>query len=123
MNQQTIDDINLLLSVARPKIESADKACDSILFSALGYEYGPVAHRVYKTLDSPSKEPGNYYDRSFPAVLLDPWTILTRANSCKLPDEYHTPYNPEFWNHPDMIKTLTDYLALIYTNEVAYGCA
>lgn len=110
MDQQTKSDIELLLNVARDEIIKAEG--NPHLFNDISLKYGHIAHRLYKKLDAPSKEPGNYHNKTITAVLLDPWTVLNRANNFDRRDAEITPYSLEFWCHGDMIKSLIDYLLL-----------
>lgn len=119
MDQQTKADIELLLNVAREEIINAEG--NPKRFNEIGKKYGPIAHRVYKKLDAPSKEPGNYHNKSIKAVLLDPWTVTNRMNSFERMDININPYEPELWLHTDMVKTLIDYLALTYLKEDGYA--
>ena len=116
MDQQTAADIELLLNVVRPKIESADKVGASELFREIGEEFGSIAHRVYRALDLPVRTPENYHNRSMTRVLLDPFTVLNRSHSLGVMDEVAID-KPEFWDHADMIKTLIDFLSLIQSKK------
>jgi len=119
IDQQTKEDIELLLNVARDEIAAAEG--NHHLFNDAGLKYGHIAHRVYMALDEPSKKPENYHNRSVQAVLLDPWTVTNRMRSFDTCDGTVNPGNPIVWNHADMIKTLIDYLALTYSKELAYA--
>lgn len=70
MDQQTKEDIELLLNVAKEEIINAEG--DHHLFNNVSLKYGHIAHRVYKILDAPSKKAENYHSKSIKAVLLDP---------------------------------------------------
>jgi len=119
IDQQTKEDIELLLNVARDEIAEAEG--NHHLFNDAGLKYGHIAHRVYKTLDAPSKKPENYHNKAVNAVLLDPWTVINRMRSFDNSDGTANPYKADLWNHADMIKTLIDYLALTYSKELAYA--
>lgn len=106
-----------LLQKARAEIAAADKAGDSESFTALGFKYGPIAHKVYLSLDTPHRSCERYHDKETKRVLLDPMTVINRARS--FPDNGASILdNPEFWIHPDMVKTLCDYLDQVYSREV-----
>lgn len=116
------DDIDLLLREARPAIATADQAGDSQVFTALGFKYGPTAHRVYLALDTPQRALGAYHSKETRRVLLDPMTVVNRA--CSFPNRgLAVVDNPEFWIHADMIETLCDYLDRVYSKEVEYASA
>jgi len=123
MDQQTKLDIELLLHVARSKVEEADQGGGTKLFNEVGETFGPTAHRVYLALDRPVRTVKNYHNRSMTRVLLDPWTVLNRARSYGIRDTEISIDNLEFWLHGDMIKTLIDYLSLTYLKEDIYGSA
>ena len=114
-------DIDLLINVVRPELVAADKSGNSELFNKIGEEFGPVAHRVYLTLDKPERSCERYHDRSTRRVMLDPWTVLNRTNSFK--DSAITIDDLDMWLHGDMIKALIDYLLLIQDKEVIYAGA
>lgn len=113
-------DIEQLLNVARPKLEEADKSGGSKLFNEVSEEYGPIAQRVFLTLDLPSRTFDNYHNRTMNRVLLDPFTVFNRATSLKAEDNRIID-TVEFWKHGDMIKTLCDYLALIFSKGDDYA--
>ena len=120
MDKQTKADIERLMNVARQEIIDADKSGNSSLFSELGRRYGPIAYRVYLALDVTCRAVVNYHNEAMPRVLLDPYTILNRANTHGIRELGLTPDSLEFWNHADMVKTLIDYLSLTYLKEVHY---
>lgn len=113
MNQETNEDIGILLNVAINEIESAFKTGNSILYGELGEKYGFIAHRVYMNIDAPSKSVNtSFFDKQNKSVLLDPWTVTNRMKSLNADGDEITVNIPEFWNHSDMVKTLIDYLLL-----------
>jgi hypothetical protein len=120
MDEQTKQDVELLLSVVRPKLIVADHGGGPKLFNEVCKEFGPIAHRVYLALDRPGRPLEYYHDKETKRVMLDPWTVLNRAKSFQ-----NTNVNiddVEFWDHCDMIKTLCDYIHLRYA-EVFDACA
>lgn len=104
-NSEINTDIALLLNVARPKLIAADQG-QSELFNEVGKEFGPIAHRIYLSLDKPERVANRYHNKETRRVLLDPWTVLNRANGL----EGISIDEEEFWCHSDMIKTLCDYI-------------
>lgn len=118
MDQQTKEDIELLLNIARDEVINAEG--NHHLFNDVGIKYGHIAHRVYLALDKPNRSCELYHDKETRRVLLDPWTVIMRSNSFQ--DSGSAAIDdPNFWNHGDMIKTLIDYLALTYSKECAYA--
>ena len=116
------DDIDLLLREARPAIATADQAGDSQVFTALGFKYGPTAHRVYLALDKPKRANEGDHSKETRRVLLEPMTVINRAHS--LPGSGAVSLDdPEFWIHADMVKTFCDYLDRVYSKEVEYASA
>jgi len=106
-------DINLLTTVAIKEIKDAFKAGDGLLYGRLGEKYGPLAHRVYMNLEAPSKSADwGFYDNPHKSVLLDPWAVINRSEDLMSEGKNSKPNSPEFWNHPDMIKALIEYLSL-----------
>lgn len=119
LDERTKADIENLLTVARPKLIEADKGGGPKLFNEVIQEFGPIAHRVYLTLDKPQRSCDRYHDKETRRVMLDPWTVFNRAKSLGEDSEI-TMDNQYFWMHGDMIKTLCDYLDQM---EVAYASA
>lgn len=118
MDQQTKEDIELLLNVARDEISNAEG--NHHLFNDVSLKYGPIAHRVYLNLDKPNRSCELYHDKETRRVLLDPWTVIMRSRMFQNKGPAAVD-DPNFWNHADMIKTLIDYLALTYSKEYAYA--
>ncbi len=122
METQIQEDIDLLLQEARPAIAVADKAGDHQSFSALGFKYGRIAHRVYLALDKPQRALEADHSKETRRVLLDPMTVVNRSHS--LPGSGAASLDdPEFWIHADMVKTFCDYLDRVYSKEVEYASA
>ncbi len=118
MDQQTKEDIELLLNVARDEIINAEG--NHHLFNDVSLKYGPIAHRVYLALDTPFRSCELYHDKETRRVLLDPCTVIIRARQFQ--DNGSAAIDGvNFWNHADMIKTLIDYLALTYSKECTYA--
>jgi hypothetical protein len=115
--QQTKEDIDLLLNVARDEIINAEG--NHHLFNDVSLKYGHIAHRVYLALDTPNRPSDLYHDKEARRVLLDPWTVIMRSRAFQ-DNGPAAVDDPNFWNHSDMIKTLIDYLALTYSKEFAY---
>ena len=117
-------DIKVLLK-AMSEIEAAFKSGNSFLYGQLGEKYGPLACRVYKKLDAPSKSTErDFFDKTNKPIALDPWTTINRIQS--LTDNGRrdiTPYSPVFWCHSDLIKSLVDYILLTHSSEVSHACA
>jgi|SRR5208337_4116401 len=106
-------DINLLVNIAMPKIESAFKSGNGRLYGELGKKYGPIAHKVYMRLDAPSKSTEwDFFDNPNKSVLLDPMTVANRAEDLIREGKDANPGNPEFWCHVDLIKSLVEYLLI-----------
>lgn len=113
------NEIDFLTDVAINEIKCAFKDGDEFLYGRLGERYGPIAHRVYMSLDIPSKSEQGFFDNK--SVLLDPWTVINRSESLRRAGKDPKPINPEFWNHSDLIKSLVDYLLLISEKETLYA--
>lgn len=111
---QVKEDVETLLSFARPEIEAADRAGNSVGFSNAGEKYGPIAHRTYLALDAKSRTFEALYDKSIKPVLLDPWTVINRTRTHGIGDAGITPHEVEFWKNADVVKTFTDYLLTAY---------
>jgi hypothetical protein len=99
--------IELLLNDARPKLIAADKGGGSKLYNQVVEEFALMAHHVYWALEAPARSVEKYHDKDTKRVLLDPRTVLNRAQDTEASIE-----DLEFWKHGDMIKTLCDYLDL-----------
>lgn len=113
LDDQIQSDIEQLINIARPKLALADKGAGSKLFNEIIDEFGPIAHRVYLALDK-SEIKKEYHDAK--KVLLDPWTVINRAEDLK--NSGITINDCDFWLHGDMIKTLCDYIDLRKTEVI-----
>lgn len=97
------------LTTAIHEIEAAFKSGDAMLYQKLGEQYAPLALEIFKSIDQA--------ERSLPffeanPVLLDPWTVSNRTKALLKEGIDATPYDLAFWQHPDLLKTLGDYLAM-----------
>lgn len=110
LDHQTILDIQILLTKVRKKLIEADNGGGSKMFNAISEEYGPVAHHLYLSLDTPYRSIEKYHDATSRRVMLDPHTVINRARFFK--DSEITIEDEEFWKHGDMIKALCDYIDL-----------
>lgn len=93
LDPQTKADIEVLKTLFKVKMEKAEKS-KSDDFVALGKKFAPMAHRIYLYLDKPLF-----------SIKLPPAIVANRVRC----SGFH-PEEVEFWEHPDVIEALCDYI-------------
>lgn len=92
--------IDELVSIS-PMLIEANEQRNFEWVSKIIKQHALTAHHVYGALNAPN------CNKNCPRVLLDPLTVLNRSKSTSSSID-----DLEFWQDPDMIKTLSDYLDL-----------